>query len=75
MLLLVMRGHEPLTIKDLYPEFNDEQLAEAEANLQRFGQVLLDIFKERTNTKRVTALTDGQDLPNIQDRASTTNIT
>jgi hypothetical protein len=37
-----MQGR-PITIRDLYPEMNDEELAEAEANLRRYVAVIVRI--------------------------------
>ena len=34
-----------LTIRDLYPEMNDAQLAEAEQNLRRYVQIIWGIYE------------------------------
>ena len=34
----------PVTIRDLYPHLNDEQLKEAEENLERYLEVTLRVY-------------------------------
>jgi hypothetical protein len=48
------------TIRDLYPHFTDEQLAEAEDNLERYLTVVLNIF-ERRELERAEKLTEDCD--------------
>jgi hypothetical protein len=36
---------QPPTIRDLYPHFNEEQLAEAEDALDRYLEIVLRIFE------------------------------
>lgn len=43
---------QPISIKQLYPEFTEEQLAEAEANLRQFAAVLLKIYEDRQRDSR-----------------------
>ena len=38
-----MEQHQPITLRDLYPHFTDEQLEEAEANLERYLAVMMRI--------------------------------
>ena len=38
-----MEQHQPTTLRDLYPHFTDEQLEEAEANLERYLAVMMRI--------------------------------
>jgi hypothetical protein len=45
------------TIRDLYPHFTDEQLAEAEDNLERYLTLALGIF-ERRELERAEKLTE-----------------
>jgi hypothetical protein len=45
MLPSTMRDQDPITIKDLYPEFDDKQLAEAEANLERYVAIIWRIYE------------------------------
>jgi hypothetical protein len=40
----------PISVRDLYPEMSDEELAEAEANLERYLLVLMHIH-DRLNNK------------------------
>jgi hypothetical protein len=40
-----MTDHTTLTILDLYPELMDPELAEAEANLDRYVELVLRIFE------------------------------
>ena len=38
-----MEPDQPSTLRDLYPHFTDEQLEEAEANLERYLAVMMRI--------------------------------
>ena len=38
-----MEQHQPITLRILYPHFTDEQLEEAEANLERYLAVMIRI--------------------------------
>jgi len=38
-----MPDDKPVTIRDLYPHFNDQQLEEAEADLEQFLAVMIRI--------------------------------
>ena len=38
-----MKPYQPITLRDLYPDFSDEQLEEAEANLERYLAVMMRI--------------------------------
>jgi hypothetical protein len=38
-----MQQEQPITLRDLYPDFSDQQLEEAEANLERYLGVMLRI--------------------------------
>jgi hypothetical protein len=38
-----MNTEPPITIRDLYPDFTEEQLQEAEANLERYLRVIIRI--------------------------------
>jgi aryl carrier-like protein len=38
-----MELHQPITLRILYPHFTDEQLEEAEANLERYLAVMMRI--------------------------------
>lgn len=42
-----MPEEQPIEIKQLYPHFTDEELAQAEANLRRFVHVMTEIYEER----------------------------
>lgn len=35
-----------ITIKDLYPELNEEELAEAEFNLKRYFEICKEIYED-----------------------------
>jgi hypothetical protein len=39
-----MQKKQPITIRDLYPHMNEEQLAVAEANLKRYVAVIVRIY-------------------------------
>jgi hypothetical protein len=66
-----MPGDQPINIKQLYPDFTDEQLAEAEANLRRFARVLAEIYQERAGKRDLTV---ADSLPIIQiERSNPTN--
>lgn len=62
-----MREKQPILIKDLYPDFTDEQLAEAETKLRRFVRVLAKIYEERNAAENLTA---GQSSPTIPSERS-----
>ena len=38
-----MEQHQPITLRDLYPHLTDDQLEEAEANLERYLAVMMRI--------------------------------
>ena len=40
-----MKEQHRLTIRDLYPEMNDAQLAQAEQNLRRYVQIISGIYE------------------------------
>lgn len=40
-----MSDHGPITIRDLYPELNEQQLKEAENNLRRYAQIIWGIYQ------------------------------
>jgi hypothetical protein len=58
-----MNQQLPLTIRDLYPDTSDEQLAEAERNLRRYVQIIWRIY-ERLKS-------EGKSWPGL----GTTNLT
>jgi hypothetical protein len=63
-----MSDKPPIRIKDLYPDFTDEQLAEAETKLRRFARVLAKIYKERNGADE--DLTAGCGSPTIPSERS-----
>jgi len=38
-----MQPQQPITLRDLYPHFTEDQLADAEANLERYLAVMMRI--------------------------------
>ena len=40
-----MQDNKPITIRDLYPHMNEEELAVAEANLRRYVAVVVRIYE------------------------------
>jgi hypothetical protein len=40
-----MNGRQPLTIRDLYPDMDEERLLEAEHNLRRYVQIICRIHE------------------------------
>jgi hypothetical protein len=40
-----MKDQHPITIRELYPEMNEAQLAEAERNLRRYVQIIWRIYE------------------------------
>jgi hypothetical protein len=60
------------TIRDLYPHFTDEQLAEAEDNLERYLTLALSIF-ERRELERAEQLTEDSDAIPCEVSASNTS--
>lgn len=63
-----MPEEKPISIKELYPDFNDDQLKEAEANLRHFARVLMEIHRDKPD------LTVSGTLHNIDaERSNPTN--
>ena len=52
------------TIRDLYPHFTDEELAEAEDTLERYVAAILSVFDqiEGDMDPKLDALASGEDL-------------
>jgi hypothetical protein len=44
-MVLGMQSDEPITIRDLYPDLTEQQLREAEVNLERFTTALVKILE------------------------------
>jgi hypothetical protein len=44
-----MQPQQPITLRDSYPHFSDEQLKEAEANLERYLVVMIRIAERLRN--------------------------
>jgi hypothetical protein len=40
-----MEQHQPITLRNLYPHFTDNQLEQAEANLERYLAVMMRIVE------------------------------
>jgi hypothetical protein len=40
------RQEEPITMRDLYPHLNEEQLKEAEENFERYIEVALEVYED-----------------------------
>ena len=55
--------HAVPTIRDLYPHFTDEQLAEAEDNLERYLALVLSIFERRELQKAEQLTEDNDEIP------------
>ncbi|HEV2694280.1 MAG TPA: hypothetical protein VG347_15405 [Verrucomicrobiae bacterium] len=66
-----MDDNHPPTIRDLYPTFTEQELAEAEDNLERYLTLVLGIF-ERRELKRAEQLTEGSDAIPCEVPASNT---
>ena len=60
------------TIRDLYPNFTDQELAEAEDNLERYLTLVLGIF-ERRELEKAEQLTEGSDAIPCEVSASNTS--
>lgn len=58
-----------LTIRDLYPHYTDEELAEAEDNLERYLTLVLRIF-ERRELEKTGQLTEDTDTLSCEATAS-----
>jgi hypothetical protein len=61
-----------LTIRDLYPNFTEQELAEAEDNLERYLTLVLSIF-ERRELERAEQLTEDSDAIPCEVSASNTS--
>jgi len=61
-LCLMDENYAP-TIRDLYPHFTDEQLAEAEDNLERYLTLALSIFERRELQKAEQLTEDSDEIP------------
>jgi len=58
-----------LTIRDLYPHYTAEELAEAEDNLERYLTLVLRIF-ERRELEKLGQLTEDSDTLSCETPAS-----
>jgi hypothetical protein len=63
-----MDHHQPITLADLYPHLSDEQLGEAEANLEQFLAVMMRI-SDRLKTEAASGVV-GADLTDSKRGAS-----
>lgn len=66
-----MPAEQPIQIKDLYPDFTDKQLADAETKLRRFVHVLAEIYEERNALQNLTARQSSPNIPS--ERSNPTN--
>lgn len=68
------KPQRPLTIKDLYPHLTDEQLREAEENLDRYLEHALRVYERlRADPEawaRYKALTASDRAPTINEKES-----
>ena len=66
---------EHITIRDLYPHLNEEQLEEAEENLERYLELVLRIYERIRNDPEAysafKALTASRESPIIKAERST----
>ena len=51
------------TIRDLYPDYTDQELAEAEDNLERYLKLVLGIFERRELEKAERLTEDSDGIP------------
>ena len=51
------------TIRDLYPDYTDQELAEAEDNLERYLKLVLGIFERRELEKAERLTEDSDEIP------------
>jgi len=58
-----MDKDQPPTIRDLYPHFTEEELEEAEDNLERYLILVLGIFERRELEKSERLTEDGDAIP------------
>jgi hypothetical protein len=54
---------EAPTIRDLYPRLTDQELEEAEDNLERYLMLVLSIFERRELEKAERLTEDGDAIP------------
>jgi hypothetical protein len=69
-----MPDPDPITIRDLYPDFRDAELEEAEANLRRYLTVLIRMAErlhaEGRSLSELAELTVLPERSNVQDERS-----
>jgi len=58
-----MDENEAPTIRDLYPNLTDQELEEAEDNLERYLILVLSIFERRELEKAKRLTEDGDAIP------------
>jgi hypothetical protein len=63
-----MPEKQPIQIRDLYPDFTDEQLAEAESKLRRFVHLLAKIYEERNALQDLTARQSSPTIPSERSK-------
>ena len=65
-----MENYKEMTIRDLYPHLNEEQLKEAEENLERYLELVLRIYERIHNDPEAysafKALTASRQNPKIK---------
>lgn len=63
---------EDITIRDLYPHLNDEELKEAEENLERYLELILRIYERIINDPEAystfKALTTSKQSPMMEGK-------
>jgi hypothetical protein len=71
-----MKKQRHLTIRDLYPEMNDTQLAEAEQNLRGYVQVIWRIYKRLKAEGKSWPALEGSNLgkTDLTGRRTSSNI-
>lgn len=60
-----MNTQDPVTIRDLYPDFTEEQLEQAESNLRRYIAVMVRIYERilcEQGSEAAKRLAYGEDL-------------
>lgn len=63
-----MPEEAPIRIKDLYPDFTDRELAEAETKLRRFVRVLAKIYEEGNAFQDLTAPESSPTIPSERSK-------
>jgi len=62
-----------ISLRDLYPTLNDQELKQAEANLTRYLEIAFEIYQEQA--AKTGAVDTSEAAPTIKERSNCSNQT